>query len=586
MQSTLERYLSLETVKNFPHRPGVYIFKNGIGDPIYIGKAKDIKKRVSSYFTKGTGDSRWGKIEALLREAVKLEYIVTPTEKEAFLLEANLIYEYKPKYNVALKTDQVYPYIKITDERFPRLEIVRKRGKDGTYFGPYTSIGTAKALIGFAQKCFKVRSCRYDLNHRRLKKPCLEYHLGYCSAPCVGKISERDYLEDVKKTRAIFEGDLLPLKEKLRMEMERLSKLLEFEKAARIRDLLNSIDAFFAEQHVEVDEKTNVDIVAYEGDFVEILKIRHGLLLGKMNFRLMNGDIEDFFYQYYFAKEANPPKRIYINRIDDEKKREIAKYLFDNKIVIRYPRKKEYKALLNMCIENLHEEERLYALDMHVLEQMKEKLGLEKLPVRIEGIDISHTHGVLTTASLITFENGKPLKEEYRRYRISELKHPDDYEAISMVLRRRYSKTSLPDLLFIDGGKGQVNTAFEVLREMGIKKQDIVGIAKEDERIVFPGLKEDLHLPMDDVVLRLLIRVRDECHRFAHKYHTSLRDRELSRSRLDEIRGIGSKRKKILLRKYGSVKNMMKASIDELASLPGMNRSIARELLEALEERR
>ncbi len=584
MENILKGIISHNTAKNFPHKPGVYIFRDGIGDPIYIGKAKDLKKRVNSYFIRGANRSRHGKINALLREARKLDYIITPTEKEAFLLEANLIYEYKPKYNVALKAEQVYPYIRITNERFPRLEIVRKKGKNGIYFGPYTSIGTAKALIGFAQKCFKVRSCRYDLNHRRLKKPCLEYHLGYCSAPCIGKISEEDYTEDVKKTRAIFEGNLLPLKERLQVEMKRLSKLLEFEKAVRIRDLLNNIDAFFAEQHVEVNEKVDVDIIAYEGDFVEIFKIRHGLLLGKMNFRLVNGDIEDFFYQYYFAKEANPPRKVYINRIDDEKKKEIAKILYNSKIVLRYPRKREYKALLNMCIENLHEEERLYALDMHVLEQMKEKLGLKRLPVRIEGIDISHTHGVLTTASLITFENGKPLKEEYRRYRISELKHPDDYEAISMVLRRRYSKMPLPDLLFIDGGKGQVNTAFEILREMGTKRQDIVGIAKEDERIVFPGLKEDLHLPMDDVVLRLLIRVRDECHRFAHKYHTSLRDRELSRSRLDGIRGIGPKRKKSLLRKYGSIKNITRASVDELASLPGMNKSIARELLKALRE--
>ncbi|MCD6237958.1 MAG: excinuclease ABC subunit UvrC [Thermotogae bacterium] len=584
MENILKGIISHNTAKNFPHKPGVYIFRDGIGDPIYIGKAKDLKKRVNSYFIRGANRSRHGKINALLREARKLDYIITPTEKEAFLLEANLIYEYKPKYNVALKAEQVYPYIRITNERFPRLEIVRRKGKNGIYFGPYTSIGTAKALIGFAQKCFKIRSCRYDLNHRRLKKPCLEYHLGYCSAPCIGKISEEDYTEDVKKTRAIFEGNLLPLKERLQVEMKRLSKLLEFEKAVRIRDLLNNIDAFFAEQHVEVNEKVDVDIIAYEGDFVEIFKIRHGLLLGKMNFRLVNGDIEDFFYQYYFAKEANPPRKVYINRMDDEKKKEIAKILYNSKIVLRYPRKREYKALLNMCIENLHEEERLYALDMHVLEQMKEKLGLKRLPVRIEGIDISHTHGVLTTASLITFENGKPLKEEYRRYRISELKHPDDYEAISMVLRRRYSKMPLPDLLFIDGGKGQVNTAFEILREMGTKRQDIVGIAKEDERIVFPGLKEDLHLPMDDVVLRLLIRVRDECHRFAHKYHTSLRDRELSRSRLDGIRGIGPKRKKSLLRKYGSIKNITRASVDELASLPGMNKSIARELLKALRE--
>lgn len=584
MENILKGIISHNTAKNFPHKPGVYIFRDGIGDPIYIGKAKDLKKRVNSYFIRGANRSRHGKINALLREARKLDYIITPTEKEAFLLEANLIYEYKPKYNVALKAEQVYPYIRITNERFPRLEIVRRKGKNGIYFGPYTSIGTAKALIGFAQKCFKIRSCRYDLNHRRLKKPCLEYHLGYCSAPCIGKISEEDYTEDVKKTRAIFEGNLLPLKERLQVEMKRLSKLLEFEKAVRIRDLLNNIDAFFAEQHVEVNEKVDVDIIAYEGDFVEIFKIRHGLLLGKMNFRLVNGDIEDFFYQYYFAKDANPPRKVYINRMDDEKKKEIAKILYNSKIVLRYPRKREYKALLNMCIENLHEEERLYALDMHVLEQMKEKLGLKRLPVRIEGIDISHTHGVLTTASLITFENGKPLKEEYRRYRISELKHPDDYEAISMVLRRRYSKMPLPDLLFIDGGKGQVNTAFEILREMGTKRQDIVGIAKEDERIVFPGLKEDLHLPMDDVVLRLLIRVRDECHRFAHKYHTSLRDRELSRSRLDGIRGIGPKRKKSLLRKYGSIKNITRASVDELASLPGMNKSIARELLKALRE--
>lgn len=549
-KSSLKLY---EKVKNeFPETPGVYIFKNS-SKVIYIGKAKNLKKRVLSYFSKNAGS----KAEKIVNEADELDYIVVNSEKEALLLEANLIFKEKPVYNAMLKETRWYPYIFISNEKFPTIKIVREKKEEGEYYGPYTDIGFVRRLLNLSYKLFKIRSCSIDIKPDKSRKPCLEYHLNMCSAPCAGKIIAEEYNKQVRKFKEFLNGEIKQLIEELEKEMKRLSELLEFEKAANIRDLIFGIRNIFEPQFVVFNENLDVDGIFFKKGVGEVLRIRNGNLLGKLSFEF-NGEPEDFLRQLYFGLKLSIPEIILTNFKTES---EISKTFGTN--YVGKPRNDFEIKILELSRLNWEEEYRKIEDTENALNRLKEILELPHLPRRIEGIDISHTQGLFTVASLVVFVDGKPMKNEYRRYRFDSINSPDDFLSIKKVVIRRYQKYDLPDLLFIDGGKGQVNSAVEALKSIG-KSCPVVGIAKEDERIVFPGAKTDLKLPLDDIALRLLIKVRDESHRFANSFHSKLRDKRIVESKLDNIPGIGPKRKKALLKRFGSVEKVRNASINEI----------------------
>jgi len=553
MKTSKNREDLLEKVKNeFPEAPGVYMFKTS-NEIIYIGKAKNLKKRVMSYFTKN-GNSKASKI---VEEAEDIDYIVVNSEKEALLLEANLIFKEKPLYNTLLKETKWYPYILITSEKFPSVKVVREKNEEGEYYGPYTDIGFVRRLLNISYKLFKIRSCSMNIDIRKTKKPCLEYHLGMCSAPCAGRVNERIYNFQVQKLRDFLNGKVENVVKELESEMKRLSRMLEFEKAANIRDLIFKIRELFEPQYVMLPKDLDMDVIFLKKGVATVLRVRKGILLGKLTFEFQ-GEINDFIEQVYFGLKLSIPEYIITN---SKPKGEVEAF-FNNKYLDRPKNDYEIK-IMELARLNWEEEYKKIKDSESALKKLQKVLDLKYLPRRIEGIDISHTQGLFTVASLVVFVDGKPKKSEYRRYRFDNLSYPDDYQAIKNTVLRRYKKYELPDLLFIDGGKGQVNSAVEALKKLG-KNCPVIGIAKEDERIVFPGDKADLKLPLNDISLRLLISVRDEAHRFANKFHSTLREKRLVESKLENIPGIGPKRKKELLKKFGSIKEIRKASIEEL----------------------
>jgi excinuclease ABC subunit C len=378
-----------------------------------------------------------------------------------------------------------------------------------------------------------------------------------CSAPCAGKIIAEEYNKQVRKFKEFLNGEIKQLIEELEKEMKRLSELLEFEKAANIRDLILGIRNIFEPQFVVFNEDLDVDGIFFKKGVGEVLRIRNGNLLGKLSFEF-NGEPEDFLRQLYFGLKLSIPEIILTNFKTES---EISKTFGTN--YVGKPRNDFEIKILELSRLNWEEEYRKIEDTENALNRLKEILELPHLPRRIEGIDISHTQGLFTVASLVVFVDGKPMKNEYRRYRFDSINSPDDFLSIKKVVIRRYQKYDLPDLLFIDGGKGQVNSAVEALKSIG-KSCPVVGIAKEDERIVFPGAKTDLKLPLDDIALRLLIKVRDESHRFANSFHSKLRDKRIVESKLDNIPGIGPKRKKALLKRFGSVEKVRNASINEI----------------------
>ncbi|WGS65627.1 excinuclease ABC subunit UvrC [Marinitoga aeolica] len=557
--------LDRKVLKNIPNEPGVYIFKDKNSKPIYIGKAKKLKNRIASYFNKSNQDKN-EKVKKIVEDAEFLDYIVVRNEDESLILESNLIFTHKPKYNILLKDARVYPYIAITKEDFPQIKLVRtKKGEKAEFYGPYSNVGMVRGIIEIIQWVYKVRTCERKLD--RKSKPCFLFHLGKCFAPCYVEVDKKEYKKAVRKVKRFLKGNIKSIRKYIEESMHQYAKLLNFEKAAQLRDLLFKLDRLFVPIGVEMVHNKNIDIIAKDKEYpvVVALIIRQGYVISKLTFTI-DENINEFIHQYYVIRKNIIPEEIWIkdfeNNIDDE----IIHFLTKNGLKDIKDLKSESEELYTITTRNLTEEVKKQTDLGNVLKQAKEILSLKKLPYRIEGIDISHLQGMYTVASLITFENGKPKKEDYRRYRLDEFKEPNDFESIKTVIKKRYTKHPLPDLLFIDGGKGQVNAAVEALKEIGYTLDDIdvVGIAKEDERIVFPGEIEDLHLSLDHPVLRMLIFMRDETHRFAITFNRKLRAKRFEKSRLDDIPGIGPKRKKLLINHFGSLEEISKASWEEI----------------------
>lgn len=550
----------LNKASQLPEEPGVYIFKDEKNAIIYVGKAKKLKRRVLSYFRESTW-SQNEKARRIAEESEDLDFIMVTSEREALLLEANLIFSKKPKYNVFLKDSRTYPYIYISAEEYPYIAITRTKELEGTYFGPYTSAGLVRKLLEFLQKVFKIRTCTYDLG--RIKRPCFLYHLKMCSAPCVEKVSPEEYQEQLSALTEFLEGDTIKVREALLKRMTVLSEALQFERAAEIRDILSSMDDLYAFQGVEAPLDLKADILAVSAGLATLLQVRGGMLLGKLVFDFPDGTPMDFITQFYYAKKNRIPKSLIVTGL---KKKDVRQFRRDFDY-IGDPRDEQEERLLSIAFKNIDEELKIRLNAAHSLRQAQQILGLKRFPSRIEGIDISHTQGLYTVASVVVFDNGKPNKSEYRRYRISELEEPNDFEAMATVVKRRYTKYPLPDLLLIDGGEPQLRAVEKAFAEIGIEEYEIVGLAKEFNELVFLDNRDRVRLKEEHPVLRMIISIDNEAHRFAINYHRVLRERRFLTSKIDDIPGIGPKRKKALLKAFGSIKGISEASEDDLRSV-------------------
>jgi len=550
----------LNKASQLPEEPGVYIFKDEKNAIIYVGKAKKLKRRVLSYFRESTW-SQNEKARRIAEESEDLDFIMVTSEREALLLEANLIFSKKPKYNVFLKDSRTYPYIYISAEEYPYIAITRTKELEGTYFGPYTSAGLVRKLLEFLQKVFKIRTCTYDLG--RIKRPCFLYHLKMCSAPCVEKVSPEEYQEQLSALTEFLEGDTIKVREALLKRMTVLSEALQFERAAEIRDILSSMDDLYAFQGVEAPLDLKADILAVSAGLAALLQVRGGMLLGKLVFDFPDGTPMDFITQFYYAKKNRIPKSLIVTGL---KKKDVRQFRRDFDY-IGDPRDEQEERLLSIAFKNIDEELKIRLNAAHSLRQAQQILGLKRFPSRIEGIDISHTQGLYTVASVVVFDNGKPNKSEYRRYRISELEEPNDFEAMATVVKRRYTKYPLPDLLLIDGGEPQLRAVEKAFAEIGIEEYEMVGLAKEFNELVFLDNRDRVRLKEEHPVLRMIISIDNEAHRFAINYHRVLRERRFLTSKIDDIPGIGPKRKKALLKAFGSIKGISEASEDDLRSV-------------------
>jgi excinuclease ABC subunit C len=594
---------SLKTkLENLPLSPGVYQFKDNTGKVIYVGKAKILKNRVRQYFH---STPSYGRIPMMVSKINDLEIIATDNEVEALILEFNLIKELKPRYNVNLKDDKSYPYIVITKELFPRVFPTRQKRTDGSrYFGPYTDVKTMRYALKTIRDIFMIRSCRLNLTPENIEnkkfKVCLDYHIHKCEGPCEGLVSAVEYNQMIDEVAKLLNGKTSTLIKELTERMDKLSEQMQFEKAATLRDKIDAIGVYSSRQKMVDDEIIDRDIFAVETDGNDgcgmVLKIRDGKVIGKSHFYLGNvlekeedELIENLVINYY-SKTDFIPDEIYIQKeVEDiETIKEWLEKKDSKKVTLVVPKIGEKAKLVNMVKANaklMLEELKLAKMKREFIapsvESLKRDLRMEKLPRRIECFDISHIQGTDTVASMVVFQDGKPRKSEYRKYKIEsvsgETGEPDDFLSMREVVFRRYrrlidEKISFPDLIVIDGGKGQLSSAVRVLNDLNINKQIIIGLAKKLEEVYFPGESDPFTIPKTSSGLKLLQRIRDEAHRFAVTFHKDLRDKRTLTTELLEVKGIGEKTAKKLLTEFGSVeaiKEKIESSYEEVEKVAG-----------------
>lgn len=567
----------LKSPDNLPNKPGVYIMRDASNTIIYIGKAKNLSKRVKSYFREKLDRP---KTQILMSHFDSLEYIITNSEKEALILEATLIKKHRPRYNIQLKDDKRYPYVKITDENFPRLLITRNITKNGVYYGPFTDVGSVKQTVKFLKSLFKIRTCR------NMDGPCLNSQIDLCYAPCDGKITQEEYKEIINKIDLFFQGKYSTIVKNLKKEMTEAANNEEFEKAAVIRDQISSIEEIMEKQFVDlVDDDLDQDVIAVaqgEDDVVVIIMpIRKGKIVGRDDF-LMSGSQYDSsseivfaFIQQYYGYNRHIPKQILLDEDIDDKQL-LEEWLSDlrgNKVHIRVPQKGVKLRLVKMAKKNAEIIKHQKKDMKNALVELKKYLKLEKLPHVIEGYDISNISGKFAVGSKVSFQDGKPNKKRYKHFRM-ETPGPNDFAMMEELLTRRLKLIDSdpePDLIVIDGGKGQLGMACGVLEKLNLTHIPIIGLAKEFEEIYLPNTSRPIIIPKNNKALHLLQQVRDESHRFAITYHRKLRSKNIQASSLDDIVGIGKKRKIALLKEFGDIENIKKASIEELAKIDGMS---------------
>ncbi len=582
-----------QQLKLIPSAPGSYRFYDKNGEIIYVGKAKNLKKRVSSYFHKNHDSV---KLNVMVPQIVKIEFIITSTEAEALILESHLIKKYKPKYNVLLKDDKKYPYFLITEGEYPSILIVRKANKNpmkGTYFGPYTNAGAMHSTLELIKRLFPLKQCK---NPRFKDRPCIYYQLGKCSAPCQKLISPEEYQKLIDGVKLFLSGKYGLLTEELKKQMLKYSENCEFEKAAKYRDAYIDVKKT-TESAVAVCENTliNRDVIALAKTealcAITLLQVRGGYLTNRMNFEPVISELDNdkeiikaFLAEYYTMTNDIPEEILLNHEFTDEEKEPYIRWLTGTrKKKIKFTTKitEKTKNIYEIAVKNAKDMLERNKI-MHLKEinanfnevgiYIKEKLGLKNFPHRAECYDISHIQGSNTVASMVVFRDGKPEKSSYRKFKIRQTEgKPDDFLSMKEVLTRRFSKTKdpFPDLIIIDGGKGQLSSACEVLKEQNLDL-DIVSLAKREEEIFIPHQKEPVIFPKNTEELFFFQQIRDEAHRFAITYHRKLRQKSTLESRLDEIKGLSEKSRKILIKNFADLSKLEKQPLEDLSLiLPG-----------------
>ena len=590
-------------------QPGVYLFRGDRDQVLYVGKAKSLRPRVRSYF------QREADLSAKNRKLVKLiddlETIVVGSEAEALILEANLIKEHHPRFNILMRDDKKYPYIKVTvPEPFPRVYVTRRVTNDGSrYFGPYTSVGPMRQALEVIKRLHTVRSCRYDLPKDRPERACLDHHIGRCKAPCVGLQTEAEYRLMIDDILRILEGDTEELRAKVEVTMGEASAALDFERAATMRDVLAGLDGLARQQRVHRTQGGSFDVVgiARDGELGAgvVLKVRSGLLLGREAQRfskvLQESDedvLSSLVSRHYLsggrAVKTDLPRQVLLPT-DFEDRALLAEILTDSAgraVTVSVPQKGEKRRLLDLAEQNARQvlEDRVTALAYsadraeEAVYSLQDELDLKVVPRLMVCFDISHIQGTDTVGSAVVFENGEPRRTMYRHMRIKGAWGNDDFrsmeEAVSRYFRRCVDESRpIPDLAVIDGGKGQLGAAVSALQKMGLSDVAVVALAKKEEEVFAPGRSESIRLDRRHRALHLLQRMRDEAHRFAVRYNRKLRKKRTIRSDLSEIPGVGPKRQVVLLRRFGSLKGVREATKDEIAHVPGFSEALASRIL-------
>lgn len=586
-----------EKLESLPAGPGVYQHKDAQGKVLYVGKAKSLRSRVRSYFQKSRSlDPR---IEQMLSKATDLEIIVTDSEVEALILEANLIKKLKPRYNVNLKDDKSYPYIVVTNEAFPRVFVTRQIRRDGSrYFGPYTDVKNVRAALKAVRDLFMIRSCNFVLDAdaiaRRKVKLCLDYHIKKCEGPCEGLVTEERYNAMIEQVVTLLKGKTEALIAALRRDMEAYADQRKYEEAALMRDRIRGLQAY-AERQKAVDlDASDRDILAFaaEGDDAcgAIFKVRDGKLIGRHHYYMSGVEdkpsaeiLETLVQQQYLESDDIPQEILLPSEAEDaEALQEWLSHRRGAAVSLRVPVEGEEAKLVALTRNNarfLLDELKIQRMKRaeslpHRVTALQQDLRLPVPPRRIECIDISNTQGTDAVASLVVFVDGKPRKSEYRKFKIRAVTGPDDFASMREVVERRFTRilreqTTPPDLLMVDGGKGQLSSAVEILTRLGLSSQPVIGLAKRLEEVFLPGESEPVLIAKASGGLRLLQQIRDEAHRFAITYHRSLREKRTLQTELDLIEGIGKKRAKELLEAFGSVQGVKFATAEQLAAVVG-----------------
>jgi len=611
------------TLRKLPDRPGVYLMKDTRGEVLYVGKAQSLRSRVRSYWQKQAGGSGYGdihRIREVIDRVADLEYTMTDSVSEALLLEANLIKRYRPRFNIRLKDDKSYPYIKITlADDFPRIERTRKLLNDGSrYFGPYASASSVDESMNLVRRLFPFRTCTIDIRdgERALQRPCLLFHIKRCQGPCIEAISKDAYRADINQVGLFLEGRQETLVRALTDEMRSASERQEYERAGTLRDKVRSIERTMESQKMAAFARTELDLIGLARDgnqaAVQLFVIRNGKLIGRDVFLLdamreaPDEEVLEGFVLQYYTRATSVPREVYVPT-ELPGRPDIEAFLAGRRgsaVRLHVPHRGEKRELMDLArrnaTETLAREQARWMADqgktLVALEQLAAALGMSEPPLRIECYDISTFQGRESVGSMVVFEDGKPRTGEYRRFRIRTVEGPNDFASHQEVLRRRFRRARdgeegteeerrwrLPDLVIVDGGRGQVSAALEVLRELGLGDLPLAGLAKEREELFLPGRPDPVILPATSSALYLVQRIRDEAHRFAITYHRNLRAKSAVRSAFDELPGVGPKRRRALLRVFGSLKRVRDAPVEQIAAVPGIGPSLAARIKATLE---
>ena len=595
--STLAEGFS-DSIKNalavLPEKPGVYLMHDAEGKVIYVGKAVVLKNRVRSYFRNLA--SHTPKVRAMVAKIAEIETIITSSEVEALILECNLIKKYRPRYNISLKDDKSYPYLKVTmQEDFPRLHMTRRLMRDGAkYYGPYADAGAMYETMKLLKTMFPLRTCR-KMNPDR---PCLNYHIKRCLAPCAGYVSKDEYGKMIKSVCMVLDGRTTELERDLKQRMQQAAEEYAFEEAARLRDQLQAVERLNESQKAVTNNGGDMDIIGFAqdmtGNCLQIFFVRKGKLIGRDNFFLQDGgdeprEVLTAFIKQYYNEATFIPREIVLPQLPQAEEQQLIELWLrekaERKVELLTPQRGVKRELLALANDNalklLQERLRKGSLslknDEQAAEELQQALGLAHSLERMDCFDISHTQGSETVASMVVFRNGSISKKDYRKYKIVSAEgKPDDFKSMQEVVYRRYKDyEDLPNLGVIDGGKGQLSSALEVIRGLGLADLPVVGLAKREEEIFIPHQSTSILLDRDSAALHLIQRIRDEAHRFAITFHRKLRGKRNLVSVLDHVEGIGPKRRQALWKAFKTLDAMKAASVEELAAVDGMNSTAA-----------